>query len=136
MTRQELAGTRSSIMDALALFESIWRSTCARKDNGEPSDAEVIVFALAIAERLKAASEKLHEAAATTWQVRFGKDALLDVRDTILVALAFLETFRRGPDREGGNGGMERRRVEKTAPRVTRRLRAVAARLDEEISKP
>ena len=84
-------------------FESIWRSTCARKGNGAPSDAEVIVFALAIAQRLKPASEKLHEAAVslqTTGQVRFDEDALLDVRATILDALAFLKTFRRGPDGE------------------------------------
>ncbi len=137
MTREELAGIRSSVMDALALFESIWRSTCARKGNGAPSDAEVIVFALAIAQRLKPASEKLHEAAVSlqsTGQVRFDKDALLDVRATILDALAFLKTFRRGPDGEGGNGGIERRRAERTALRVTRRLRAVAAVLGREIA--
>ena len=133
MTREELAGIRSSVLDALALFESVWRSTSAKKGNGAPSDAKVIVFALAIGERLKAASEKLHEAAVSlqaTGPVRLDEDALLDVRATILDALAFLKTFRRGPDGEGGNGGHERRRVEKTALRVTKRLQASAKLLE------
>ena len=135
MTREELAGIRSSVMDALALFESIWRSACARKGNGAPSDAEVIVLALAIAGRLQAAAEKLHEAAVSLQAAApVRTDALLDVRATILDALAFLKTFRRGPDGEGGNGGIERRRAERTALRVTRRLRAVAAVLGREIA--
>ncbi len=61
------------------------------------------------------------------------KNELLDVRAAILDALAFLKTFRRGPDGEGGNGGYERRRVEKTALRVTKRLQAAAKVLGREI---
>ena len=52
----------------------------------------------------------------------------------ILDALAFLETLRRGPDGEHGNGGHDRERVEKTAQRVTERLQAAAVILGEEIT--
>ncbi len=40
------------------------------------------------------------------------KDDLLDIRRAVLDALAFLETLRRGPDGEHGNGGHDRERVE------------------------
>ena len=62
------------------------------------------------------------------------KNELLDIRRAILDALAFLETLRRGPDGEHGNGGHDRERVEKTAQRVTERLQAAAEKLHEECS--
>ena len=51
------------------------------------------------------------------------QDELLDIRRAVLDALAFLETLKRGPDGEHGNGGHDRERVEKVAPRVTERPR-------------
>ncbi len=51
---------------------------------------------------------------------------LLDIRRAILDALAFLETLRRGPDGEHGNGGHDRERFEKTSQRVTERLKRAA----------
>ncbi len=63
-----------------------------------------------------------------------GKGELLEIRAAILDALAFLETLRRGPDGEHGNGGPDRERVETTAQRVTERLQAAAERLHEAIS--
>ena len=62
------------------------------------------------------------------------QDELLDIRAAILDALAFLETLRRGPDGEHGNGGHDRERVEKTAQRVTERLQAAAAVLHAAIT--
>ncbi len=119
MTKEELVGIRSSIMDAIALFESIWQGG---SDVGPRVSASIVV-------ELKAAADKLS-------RQEMDKDVLLETRAVILDALAFLETLRRGPDEDGGNGGMERRRAEQMALRVTWRLRAAAARLDEEISKP
>ena len=40
------------------------------------------------------------------------KNELLDIRAAILDALALLETLRRGPDGEHGNGGHDRERIE------------------------
>ena len=62
------------------------------------------------------------------------KNDLLDIRAAILDTLAFIETLRRGPDGEHGNGGMDRQRIEKTAQRVTERLQAAAEKLHEECS--
>ena len=53
----------------------------------------------------------------------------------MLDALALLETLRRGPDGEHGNGGHDRERVEKVAQDVTERLQAAAERLHEEFDK-
>ena len=61
------------------------------------------------------------------------KNELLDIRAAILDALAFLETLKRGPDGEHGNGGHDRERVEKTVQRVTERLQAAAKLLGREI---
>ena len=60
------------------------------------------------------------------------KSDLLDIRAAILDALAFIETLRRGPDGEHGNGGHDRKRVRKTAQRVTERLQPAAEKLHEE----
>ncbi len=57
------------------------------------------------------------------------KNERLEIRRAILDALAFIETLRRGPDGEHGNGGHERERVEKVAQRVTERLQAAAEML-------
>ena len=54
------------------------------------------------------------------------KNDLLEVRASILDALALLKTLKRGPDGGHGNGGHDRERVEKTAQRVTERLQAAA----------
>ncbi len=62
-------------------------------------------------------------------------DELLDIRRAVLDALAFLETLRRGPDGEHGNGGHDRERVEKVAQDVTERLQAAAERLREEFTE-
>ena len=130
MTKEELAGIRSSIMDAIALFESIWRGLDAnwrsldapKKGNGSPPAVRPRVSALSIVAQLKAAADKLSQ--------QTDKEVLLETRAAILDALAYLEPLRRGPDGEGGNGGMERRRAEQTALRVTWRLRAAAERLE------
>ncbi len=43
------------------------------------------------------------------------KPDLLEIRGAILDALAFIETLRRGPDGEHGNGGMELQPLQDTA---------------------
>ena len=44
------------------------------------------------------------------------KSELLDIRAAILDALAFLETLRRGPDGEHGNGGIGARARREDGP--------------------
>ena len=60
---------------------------------------------------------------------------LLDIRRAVLDALAFIETLRRGPDGEHGNGGHDRERVEKVAQDVTERLQAAAEVLAREVAE-
>ena len=62
------------------------------------------------------------------------KPELLAVRRAVLDALAFLETLRRGPDGEHGNGGHDLERVEKVAQDVTEGLQAAAELLGREIT--
>ena len=81
------------------------------------------VSAMSIAVQLKAAADILSQ--------DIDKEVVLETRAAILDALAFLETLERGPDEDGG---LERRRAEQMALRVTWRLRAAAAGLDEEIA--
>ncbi len=63
------------------------------------------------------------------------KSELLEIRAAILDSLALLETLKRGPDGEHGNGGHDRERVEKTAQRVTERLQAAAEALAREVAE-
>ena len=117
MDKDELLGIRASITDAIALFESIWQGASR-------PDVRPRVSAKSIVVQLKAAAEKLSQ--------QIDKEVLLETRAAILDALAFLETLKRGPDEDGGKGGMERRRTEQMALRVSWWLRAAAERLREE----
>ncbi len=63
------------------------------------------------------------------------QDELLNIRAAILDALALIETLKRGPDGEHGNGGHDRERVEKVAQDVTERLQAAAEALAREVAE-
>ncbi len=63
------------------------------------------------------------------------QDELLDIRRAVLDALALLETLKRTPDGEHGNGGHDRERVEKVAQDVTERLMAAAEALAREVAE-
>ena len=117
MTKEEVVRIRAGITDAITLFESIWQG-------GSPPDMRPRVSATSIAVQLKAAADRLSQ--------DIDKEVVLETRAAILDALAFLETLERGPDEDGGDGGLERRRAEQMALRVTWRLRAASERLGEE----
>ena len=63
------------------------------------------------------------------------KHELLDIRRAVLDTLSFLETLRRCPAGEDGNGGHDRERVEKVAQDVTERLQSAAERLHGAITE-
>ena len=57
------------------------------------------------------------------------KAELIEVRASLLDALALLETLLRGPDGNEGNGGLESRRAMETTRRVCERIKDAAGRL-------